>query len=291
MQIRNSTHKQGMIWLRFGLIALVVLGVISFFLTKESEMVEAAQQVTLNGNDTLIVKRKGCTLSTSNVKPASLRVACTAFTPTPTNTATATATFTPTATSTPTETATATATATNTAPIVAPRVDEETNLDSSVDVEIVNVTAATITRKLNAGQKLKVLANNCKLQLKTNTAAQVKVFCKPNLPTATPTRTKTPRTPMATVYVRNTTNGQVCYEVQGSGIGQKCFGGGDALYGSFPAGVYNWSASGPCGSGNGSFNFTATTWLFTSSCTSPSLPATGVTSVNARDLNISAPSE
>jgi subtilisin len=76
------------------------------------------------------------------------------------------------------------------------------------------------------------------------------VFKQP--PSPTPTLTPTP-IPQASVYVDNQTGGQVCYEVTGSGIGQKCFSAsGESFYGAFRENTYNWTASGWCGSGSGS---------------------------------------
>ena len=53
---------------------------------------------------------------------------------------------------------------------------------------------------------------------------------------------------MAQLYVQNDTGGRLCYEVFGTGIGERCFSSGRHYYGSFPAGTYAWYVSGPCGS-------------------------------------------
>ena len=57
--------------------------------------------------------------------------------------------------------------------------------------------------------------------------------------------------PTADVSVENNTGGTLCYEVDGTGIGRKCFGSGISFYGSFPSGTYTWHASAPCGTASG----------------------------------------
>ena len=58
--------------------------------------------------------------------------------------------------------------------------------------------------------------------------------------------------PATIVYVQNDTGGQLCYEVYGSGIGNRCYSSsGQSLYGTFPSGTYSWHASARCGSANG----------------------------------------
>jgi hypothetical protein len=59
--------------------------------------------------------------------------------------------------------------------------------------------------------------------------------------------------PQSIVYVINDTGCSLCYEIQNTGIGQKCFSSsGKYYYGSFPVGTYTWSASTTCcGSGSG----------------------------------------
>lgn len=47
--------------------------------------------------------------------------------------------------------------------------------------------------------------------------------------------------------IDNQTGGQICYEIYGTGIGQKCVGGGSHFYGSFPAGTYSFHISAVCG--------------------------------------------
>lgn len=83
-----------------------------------------------------------------------------------------------------------------------------------------------------------------------------------NAPTPTPTRTPVPTStprpaPRASVYVNNGTGGNLCYEVQGTGIGRQCFSSGVHFYGSFPAGAYAWRASARCGSTGGTRYFAA----------------------------------
>lgn len=65
--------------------------------------------------------------------------------------------------------------------------------------------------------------------------------------TNTPTKTITP-IPQANVYISNETGGSLCYEVYGSGIGQKCSSSSYFFYGSFPAGNYSFRVSAWCGS-------------------------------------------
>jgi hypothetical protein len=57
--------------------------------------------------------------------------------------------------------------------------------------------------------------------------------------------------PAVDVYVENNTGGTLCYEVDDTGIGRKCFSSGTHFYGSFPSGTYTWHASAPCGSDSG----------------------------------------
>jgi hypothetical protein len=63
--------------------------------------------------------------------------------------------------------------------------------------------------------------------------------------------------PMSEVYVENNTGGQLCYTVEDTGIGQKCFSGGTHYYGSFPAGTYSWRASASCGTDSGTEDYEA----------------------------------
>jgi hypothetical protein len=58
--------------------------------------------------------------------------------------------------------------------------------------------------------------------------------------------------PMAEVYVKNDTGGELCFRIDNTGIGQKCFSSGTHLYGTFPSGTYTWYASAWCGSISGS---------------------------------------
>jgi hypothetical protein len=69
----------------------------------------------------------------------------------------------------------------------------------------------------------------------------------------TPEPTSTPQ--LAFLYVDNQTGGELCYEVLGTGIGEKCFPEGKHFYGSFAPGTYEWKASAGCGSDSGSKSF------------------------------------
>ncbi|MCU0520282.1 MAG: hypothetical protein MUF84_06285 [Anaerolineae bacterium] len=62
-------------------------------------------------------------------------------------------------------------------------------------------------------------------------------------------------TQMSSVYVQNDTGGTLCYEVYGTGVGQKCFASGLHFYGNFAAGTYTWHASAGCGSASGSLDY------------------------------------
>ena len=53
--------------------------------------------------------------------------------------------------------------------------------------------------------------------------------------------------PVATVYVNNSTGGQLCYTIFGTNIGLKCFPVGIYLYGSFAPGTYSYRAEARCG--------------------------------------------
>jgi hypothetical protein len=71
--------------------------------------------------------------------------------------------------------------------------------------------------------------------------------------------------PNSEVYVENNTGGQLCYTVEDTGVGEKCFPAGTHYYGAFPPGTYTWYASASCGSGSGteyyeSGIFTHTFW-------------------------------
>ncbi len=254
MQARTSHNK--IVWLRVTMLALIVVGAFALLMLGNSESVTADTdaQLTLNGGDQLIVKAKNCNLSVPKNISTQIRVACAAFTPTPTETATATATATETETATPTST----------------QESGFAQLESGSSVAILNSTAAKLKRTLSGGQKLKVLASTasgvaCKLELVSKSASKVKINCK-TVATAVPTRTRTPIPSSATVYVRNNTGGTLCYEIKNTGIGQKCFGGGDSLYGSFSPGTYAWTVSAVCGNASGTANFPAGTWLHSFTC-------------------------
>ncbi len=53
--------------------------------------------------------------------------------------------------------------------------------------------------------------------------------------------------PQAQVTVNNQTGAALCYEVHGSGIGERCFGPGVYTYGVFEAGTYAFTVRGACG--------------------------------------------
>jgi hypothetical protein len=70
-----------------------------------------------------------------------------------------------------------------------------------------------------------------------------------------------------TLYVINNTGCELCYEVFGSGIGQKCYTTpGKNFYGSFPANTYNYQASACCGTVNGTGNYGIGTYQHPFSC-------------------------
>jgi len=60
---------------------------------------------------------------------------------------------------------------------------------------------------------------------------------------------------MAQLYIQNDTGGTLCYEVFGTGIGERCFSLGRHYYGSFPAGTYAWYVSSSCGSGSATTDY------------------------------------
>jgi len=63
---------------------------------------------------------------------------------------------------------------------------------------------------------------------------------------------------LAIMYIQNDTGGQLCYEIYGSGIGQKCYSSGLNYYGAFPVGTYSWHASARCGSADGTRYYSGT---------------------------------
>lgn len=71
----------------------------------------------------------------------------------------------------------------------------------------------------------------------------------------------TVRPPQVTVYVDNDTGGQLCYEIYNSGIGRRCFGNGEHLYGTFDAGRYSWKVTARCGSLEGTDTFDPGEWI------------------------------
>jgi hypothetical protein len=227
-------HSFAGVWI--AAVGLILLTVMLLFSLGGGETAEAAILVTLKGGEKLNVLPNACSLDVLSATSSKVRVTCIAYTATATNTPTATATATSTSTTQP-------------------------QLGNAAGdwQEVAN--APSLKRTLAAGKVLKVLANGCKLQVKQDTPQKVVVFCKA---APTPTRTKSPA--KATLVIRNLSGGEACIEVFGTGIGQKCFGGGDSLYGSFPAGTYSYGGSLPCGNFSSSFNFTPTTWRLTLGC-------------------------
>jgi hypothetical protein len=84
-----------------------------------------------------------------------------------------------------------------------------------------------------------------------------------------PTATATPQ--LAYVYVANNTGGQLCYEIIGTGIGEKCFPEGQHLYGSFRPGTYEYRATASCGSKQGTKDFRAGEYTHSFYCTHAAL--------------------
>jgi hypothetical protein len=74
--------------------------------------------------------------------------------------------------------------------------------------------------------------------------------------------------PMSRVSVQNDTGGTLCYEVEGSGIGERCFSSGTHFYGSFPAGTYTWHASARCGSASDTRYYEPGEWTHRFWCSS-----------------------
>lgn len=245
-------RSQSLVWLRLGLVALVLMGVITVLLMTNSQPVEAAKEITLRSNDILLATGDGCSLLVLNSSETRARLGCEAFTSTPTETATATATA--------TETATPTLTPTEEVPILG-SVDDQSGMFKFTS-DVVSAPDAKVRVTIKPGKKLVVLPTSgaCKLKLLEQTAALVRIKCKPLPITATPTRTRTPtktRGPaMTNLWVGNYTTATLCFEVYGSGIGAKCW----IEYtpkeiGSFPAGVYSYKAQAWCGSLTDTVNF------------------------------------
>jgi len=61
--------------------------------------------------------------------------------------------------------------------------------------------------------------------------------------------------PATNVYVQNDTAGTLCYEIPGSGQGERCLWLGTSFYGSFASGTYSWRASAWCGTSTGTTYF------------------------------------
>jgi hypothetical protein len=73
--------------------------------------------------------------------------------------------------------------------------------------------------------------------------------------------------PQSTIYITNNTGCTLCYEIYGTGIGQKCFSSaGSNFYGSFPVGYYQWAASACCGPASDTDYFGEGTWEHAFGC-------------------------
>lgn len=66
--------------------------------------------------------------------------------------------------------------------------------------------------------------------------------------------------PQAQVTVSNETGAAACYEILGSGVGEKCFGPGVASYGVIAAGRYAYEIAAVCGTVSGTQQFDAGHW-------------------------------
>lgn len=229
-------------WLRLGLIGLALVGVISFLLITNSEPVEAAPEATLQSRNQLIVTGEGCSLVLINATQTRARMRCEAFTPT------------------------ATATATTTAESGLLDSSDDQNSSFKFTSDVVSAPDAKIRRTIKPGKKLNAQAAlDCTLNVVEQSATEIRIKCKPKpatktpTPTATrtrtPTRTNTPRPAQTNLYIGNYTGGELCYEVYDTGVGRKCFGGGDSFYGSFPSGVYTYKVEARCGSLSDTINF------------------------------------
>lgn len=190
-----KTHLQDpskrLVWLRLGMITMVLFGVITLLLMTNSTLpVEAAPELTLQPGDLLIVTPDGgCNLQIRKSSQFRANLGCEAFTPT----ATATVTETATATATATETATATATATGGSGLLDSGYDQVGTFKFTSDV--VTAPEAKIRRSIKPGKRLAALAlvNACKLKVVQDTAALIRIKCKPlPTPTVTPTNTRVP---------------------------------------------------------------------------------------------------
>jgi hypothetical protein len=89
-----------------------------------------------------------------------------------------------------------------------------------------------------------------------------------------PPRSTTVLPPSCSLSIENNTGGKLCYKVDGTGIGEKCFSSGTHFYGSFPAGTYHWSASARCGKASGSKYFSSGSQVHEFWCGYSSLDAT-----------------
>ena len=83
------------------------------------------------------------------------------------------------------------------------------------------------------------------------------LVAKQSTPTPTPTATPIPD---CRLYVQNDTGGELCYEVEGTGLGEKCYSSGIHHYGNFPPGSYRWRVSARCGSDSGTKNYSSSTY-------------------------------
>ena len=73
--------------------------------------------------------------------------------------------------------------------------------------------------------------------------------------------------PPCDLVVRNNTGGELCYEVYGTGIGQKCYPPGTHYYGTFPAGTHSWYVTAWCGSDSGITDYPSGGWVHEFRCT------------------------
>jgi hypothetical protein len=81
--------------------------------------------------------------------------------------------------------------------------------------------------------------------------------------------------PQAQVTVNNQTGAALCYEVHGSGIGERCFGQGVYTYGLFEAGTYAFTVRGACGSSSEIQDYPEGHWSHSFWCEPASDPNAG----------------
>lgn len=238
MKMRTATSARRLSGLGLAVAGVIVLSAWLLLAVGTPGTAEAAQQVTLAAGQRLTLKSDACSLEVRESSPTRVRVAC---------------------------------------PAEGVKANVASDDDSAVEVTNAQVGSEG-KRKLAAGEAIKVLASSCLLNVKTDTPQKVVINCKfvptftptPKPPTLTPTRAPA----KANVFVSNYTGGTLCYEIQGTGIGQRCYGGGTEMtYGSFPAGTYRWSASAWCGSASSTFYFGPQNWNEQFSCGSGVLVA------------------